>query len=74
MKDKGYLRKADCLRAQFLPEVEALDFSGLFVGTSVLDIRQRAERRNVVLADPSRITDVLLQGNSFDGAGTTPRP
>jgi len=65
MKEKGYLRKADWLRAQFLPEVEALDFSGLFVGDFGFGIRQERERKNVVLADPSRITDVLLQGNSF---------
>ncbi len=32
----GYLRKNDWLRAQFLPEVEVLDFRGLFVGNKGL--------------------------------------
>jgi tetratricopeptide (TPR) repeat protein len=69
MKDKGYARKSDFLRAQFLPEVEALDFSGLFVGEFGLGIRRDQERKNVVLADPSRITEVLLQGNAYRRSG-----
>jgi hypothetical protein len=69
MKEKGYVRKSDYLRAQFLPEVDALDFSGLFVGDFGLDSRQERERKNIVLADPSRITEVLLQGNSFRRSG-----
>ena len=69
MKDKGYARKSDFLRAQFLPEVEALDFSGLFVGEFGLGIRRDQERKNVVLADPSRITAILLQGNAFRRSG-----
>jgi len=69
MKDKGYVRKADFLRSQFLPEVDALDFSGLFVGEFGLDSRREQERKNVVLADPSRITDVLLQGNAYRRSG-----
>lgn len=69
MKDKGYVRKSDYLRSQFLPEVDALDFSGLFVGDFGLEIRQERERKNIVLADPSRITEVLLQGNSFRRSG-----
>jgi len=69
MKEKGYVRKADYLRAQFLPEVDLLDFSGLFVGDFGLASRQERERKNIVLADPSRITEVLLQGNSFRRSG-----
>jgi tetratricopeptide (TPR) repeat protein len=62
---KEYARKSDWLRAQFLPEVEALDFSGLFVGNLGLGIREEKTRRNVVLADPSRITEVLLRANGY---------
>jgi hypothetical protein len=69
MKEKGYVRKADFLRAQFLPEVDTLDFSGLFVGDFGLGIRQERERKNIVLADPSRITEVLLQANSLRRSG-----
>ena len=65
-KERGeYIRKSDWLRAQFLPEVEALDFSGLFVGNLGFGIREERGRRNVVLADPARITDVLLRGNGY---------
>jgi hypothetical protein len=62
---KEYVRKADWLRAQFLPEVEALDFSGLFVGNLGIGIREEKTRRNVVLADPARITEVLLRANGY---------
>ncbi|MBN1458823.1 MAG: bacterial transcriptional activator domain-containing protein [Armatimonadetes bacterium] len=62
---KEYARKSDWLRAQFLPEVEALDFSGLFVGNLGLGIRQDKGRKNVVLADPARITEVLLRANGY---------
>ena len=62
---KEYVRKTDWLRAQFLPEVQALDFSGLFVGNLGLGIREEQARRNVVLADPARITEILLRGNSY---------
>lgn len=62
---KEYVRKADVLRAQFLPEVEALDLSGLFVGNLGPGIRQQQARRSVILADPSRITELLLRGNSY---------
>jgi hypothetical protein len=64
-----YARKADWLRAQFLPEVEALDFSGLFVGNLGLGIREERSRRNVVLADPARVTEVLLRGNGYRRSG-----
>lgn len=66
---KEYIRKSDWLRAQFLPEVQALDFSGLFVGNLGMGVREQQARRNVVLADPARITDVLLRGNSFRRTG-----
>jgi tetratricopeptide (TPR) repeat protein len=66
---KEYIRKSDWLRAQFLPEVQALDFSGLFVGNLGMGVREQQARRNVVLADPARITDVLLRGNSFRRSG-----
>lgn len=66
---KEYVRKSDWLRAQFLPEVEALDFSGLFVGNLGLGIRQEGNRRNVVLKDPSRMTDVLLRANGYRRTG-----
>ena len=66
---KEYVRKADWLRAQFLPEVEALDFSGLFVGNLGLGVRQENVRRNVVLADPARITEVLLRANGYRRTG-----
>jgi len=62
---KEYARKSDWLRAQFLPEVEVLDFSGLFVGNLGLGIRQEKGRKNVVLADPARITEVLLRANGY---------
>ncbi len=64
-----YVRKSDWLRAQFLPEVEALDFSGLFVGSLGLGVRQEGKRRNVVMADPSRVTDILLKGNGYRRSG-----
>ena len=66
---KEYVRKSDWLRAQFLPEVESLDFSGLFVGNLGLGIREQQSRRNVVLADPSRVTEVLLKGNGYRRSG-----
>ena len=66
---KEYVRKSDWLRAQFLPEVESLDFSGLFVGNLGLGIREQQTRRNVVLADPSRVTEVLLKGNGYRRSG-----
>ncbi len=56
-------------RAQFRPEVEALDLSGLFVCEFGAVIREQRERRNVVLSDATRITEVLLQGNGFRRAG-----
>lgn len=66
---KEYIRKSDWLRAQFLPEIQALDFSGLFVGNLGMGVREEQSRRRVVLADPARITDVLLRGNSFRRTG-----
>jgi hypothetical protein len=66
---KEYIRKGDWLRAQFLPEVQNLDFSGLFVGNLGLGIREEHGRRTVVLADPARITDILLRGNSYRRSG-----
>ena len=66
---KEYIRKSDWLRAQFLPEVQALDFSGLFVGNLGLGVREEQARRNVVLADPARITEILLRGNSYRRTG-----
>jgi len=62
---KEYIRKSDWLRAQFLPEIQALDFSGLFVGNLGMGIREEQGRKTVVLADPARITDILLRGNSY---------
>jgi hypothetical protein len=66
---KQYVRKADFLRAQFQPEVEALNFTGLFVGNLGFGIREEQGRRQVVLADPARITDILLRGNGHRRAG-----
>ena len=64
-----YVRKGDWLRAQFLPEVEALDFSGLFVGNLGLGIRQEQTRRRVMMTDPSRVTDILLRANGYRRSG-----
>jgi hypothetical protein len=66
---KDYARKSDWLRAQFLPEVEALDFSGLFVGNLGFGIREEKGRKNVVLADPARVTEVLLRANGYRRSG-----
>ncbi|MFB3882726.1 MAG: hypothetical protein ACE149_15775 [Armatimonadota bacterium] len=66
---KEYVRKSDWLRAQFLPEIEALDFSGLFVGNLGLGVREEKARRNVILADPARITEVLLRANGYRRTG-----
>jgi hypothetical protein len=66
---KDYARKSDWLRAQFLPEVEVLDFSGLFVGNLGPGIRQEKGRKKVVLADPARITEVLLRANGYRRTG-----
>jgi len=66
---KEYMRKSDWLRAQFQPEVEALNFTGLFVGNLGLGIREEQGRRQVVLADPARVTDILLRGNGFRRSG-----
>ena len=66
---KEYVRKSDWLRAQFLPEIEALDFSGLFVGNLGPGMREEKGRRNVMLADPSRITEVLLRANGYRRSG-----
>jgi tetratricopeptide (TPR) repeat protein len=62
---KEYIRKSDWLRAQFLPEVEALDFSGLFVGNLGLGVREEKTRRTVLMADPARITELLLRANGY---------
>jgi len=70
---KEYVRKSDWLRAQFLPEVETLDFSGLFVGNLGMGIREEKTRRNVVLADPARITEVLLRANGYRRNGDHPK-
>jgi tetratricopeptide (TPR) repeat protein len=70
---KEYVRKSDWLRAQFLPEVETLDFSGLFVGNLGLGIREAKSRKNVVLADPSRITEVLLKANGYRRSSDHPK-
>lgn len=64
-KGAGYARKMDWLRAHFQPEIQALDLSGLFVGNLGLGVREARERRQVLLADPTRITDILLRGNSY---------
>jgi len=66
---KEYVRKSDWLRAQFQPEVAALNLTGLFVGNLGLGIREEQGRRQVVLADPSRITDILLRGNGYRRSG-----
>jgi len=70
---KEYMRKSDWLRAQFLPEVQSLDFSGLFVGNLGLGIREEQTRKNVVLADPSRITEILLRGNAYRRTNDHPK-
>jgi hypothetical protein len=63
-RDQGHIRQADVLRARFLPEVESLDFSGLFVGNLGSEVLERRRGRGVTqAADPSRITDLLLRGN-----------
>ncbi len=69
-RDQGYLRQADLLHARFLPEVESLDFSGLFVGNLGSEVLESRRRRGVNhAADPSRITDLLLRGNGYRRSG-----
>ncbi len=65
----GYVRKADWLRAQFLPEVEILDFRGLFVGNKGLWIVEEPKRGEAGAADPAQISDLLLRGNGYRCSG-----
>jgi hypothetical protein len=69
-RDEGYVRQADVLRARFRPEVESLDFSGLFVGNLGSEVLERRRGRGAnQAADPSRITDLLLRGNGYRRRG-----
>ncbi len=63
----GYLRKTDWLRAQFLPEVEVLDFRGLLVGNKGLWIL--GDRESTRRADPNRVADLLHRGNGYRSTG-----
>ena len=65
----GYLRKADWLRAQFLPEIEVLDFRGLFVGNKGLWILEDRKKRGPETVDPNRIADLLFRGNGYRRGG-----
>jgi hypothetical protein len=69
-RGEGHIRQADVLRARFLPEVESLDFSGLFVGNLGSEVLESRRGRGVnQAADPSRITDLLLRGNGHRRRG-----
>jgi hypothetical protein len=62
----GYLRKSDLLRAQLLPEIEVLDFAGLFIGNcGRAFVEAHRQHRRAVSPDPARIADLLLQGNAY---------
>lgn len=61
----GYVRKADLLRARFQPEVEVLDFRGLFVGNKGMGILGEQRKREPIQVDPAQIADLLLRGNGY---------
>ena len=68
-ESRGYMRKADWLRAQFLPELELLDFRGLFVGNKGLGILEETPQREAAAVDPAQIADLLLRGNGYRRSG-----
>jgi len=65
----GYLRKTDWLRAQFLPEIEVLDFRGLFVGNKGLWILDDRKQHTSGAVNPKQIAYLLLRGNGYRRGG-----
>jgi hypothetical protein len=62
-KPRGYLRKADVLRAQLLPKIEALDLRGLFVGNFGLQLEAPVTSPRVSLLSPTEANRYLMQAN-----------
>lgn len=60
---RGYMRKTDVLRAELLPKIEALDFSGLFVGNFGLQARALDKAHRVSLLDPETANRYLMAAN-----------
>ena len=65
---QGYVRRSDWLRAQCFPEVDVLDFRGLFVGNKGLEILEQP-RPQTAYPDPSYVAEVLLRGNGHRRRG-----
>jgi len=68
-KGKGYIRKSDLLREQVQPKIEALDFSGLFVGNFGLRPETVAKTPRVSLISPAEANKDLMQGNQHRRGG-----
>jgi len=68
-KKAGYLRKADALWAQLHPKIEALDFSGLFVGNFGLSPEAMVKRPRVALISAAEANQYLMQGNQHRREG-----
>jgi hypothetical protein len=68
-KTQGYLRKADVLRAQLLPKIETLDFSGLFVGNFGFRGGATVDGRRVALLSPAEANRYLMLANQCRRAG-----
>jgi len=60
---RGYVRKTDVLRAELLPKLEALDFSGLFVGNFGIQSRTLDKAHRVSLLDPETANRYLIIAN-----------
>jgi len=68
-KGKGHIRKSDLLREQLQPKIEALDFSGLFVGNFGLRPETLAKTPRVSLISPGEANKYLMQGNQHRREG-----
>jgi len=68
-KQRPYLRKTDVLRGQLLPKIEALDFSGLFLGNFGLRAGAQVGSPRLALLSPSEANRYLMLANQHRRAG-----
>jgi len=68
-KQRPYLRKTDVLRAQLLPKIEALDFSGLFLGNFGFRAGAQVRSPRLALLSPSEANKYLMLANQHRRAG-----
>jgi len=68
-KVRAYMRKADMLRAQLLPRIEALDFAGLFVGTFGFRGGTTVRSPRVSLLSPAEANRFLMLANQSRRTG-----